>query len=96
MTIGRRRVVVASFTLPDTNTNAINLTPDVGGTTGYLKARGANSATVYVCRDNDCSGEPRFALTPGETLPIPFEAEDGWYCDGSANDVLEFVGDASE
>lgn len=96
MTIGLRRVVVASYTLPDTNTNALNLTPDVAATTGYLKARGSNGATIFIARDNDASNEPRLSLAAGETLPIPFETETDWYCKGSAGDVLEFVGDANE
>jgi hypothetical protein len=96
MTIGVRRVVVASFTLPDTNTNAVNLTPDVGATYGYLKARSSNAAAIFLCRDSDCSNEPRFSLAAGETLPIPYEQEAGWFADGSASDVLEFVGDAPE
>jgi hypothetical protein len=84
------------MTLADTNTNAVNLTPDVGGTSGYLRARSSNAAVIFLSRDNDASNEPRYALAAGETLPIPYQTETDWYCKGSAADVLEFVGDASE
>lgn len=97
MPIGRRRVVVASATIAVTGTTqALDLAPDVAATEGYLKARNSNVATIRIGRDNDLSNEPFFSLAAGETLPIQLEIETDWFIRGTANDVVEFVGDAPE
>lgn len=97
-----RRVVIGTYTLPDTNSNVIAPTFSAGfaggATQGYLKARSGNAAAIFVAEDSDASDEPRARLAAGETFPIAldFERLAILRAKGSANDVLEFIADASE
>jgi hypothetical protein len=97
-----RRVVIGTYVLPDTNSNVIAPTYSTGfsggGTAGYLRARGGNSAALYIAEDSDASDEPRIRLAAGETFPILVESERlaTLRVKGAASDVVEFIADASE
>lgn len=98
-----RRVAIATCALAGTTKQGITLVLASGvsgaATQGYLKARGGNSAAIFISEfstNND--NEPRFRLAAGETLPIrlDYEGVASLYAKGSTGDVLEFVADASE
>jgi hypothetical protein len=91
---GARRLVIASQQLTDTNSHAVTLA--AAGAAGYIKARSGNTGTILIGKSSS-NAEPNVKLAASEVLSVLIDEATTLYAKASsANDWLEFVGDASE